>query len=186
MRSAARPATSSSSESQSARRGYTTCGGPRLAGWRRPGLVAVALVSALGCDMLRVNVSGVAMAPTLNDGDRVLATRDVTILELGDIVGFRSPQDESKSFVERIVGLPGDRIEMRQGVVMLNGTLLDEPYVAPENRSTESWGPVTVPADEYFVMGDNRRNSSDSRVWGTVRREAIWAKVIVGQTGLPD
>jgi signal peptidase I len=118
------------------------------------------------------------MAPTLNDGDRALATRDVGVLERGDIVGFRYPRDESKSFVQRIVATPGDRIEMRDGRVTLNGALLDETYVLSGNRSADSWGPVTVPPDHYFVMGDNRRNSSDSRSWGTVRRDAIWAKVL--------
>ena len=138
-----------------------------------------AAVTAIGtaCGAFRVDVVGNAMAPTLKDGDSAIATRDVATLQRGDIVGFKSPNDESKSFVQRIVGLPGDSIEVREGQVILNGNPLQEPYVAAENRSNDSWGPATVAPGTYFVMGDNRRDSSDSRSWGSVRREAIWAKV---------
>ena len=62
---------------------------------------------------------------------------------------------------------------------MINGSLLDEPYVAESNRSQDSWGPITIAKDQYFLMGDNRRNSSDSRSWGVVGRAAIWAKLII-------
>jgi signal peptidase I len=119
------------------------------------------------------------MAPTLKNGDSALATRSFTDLTRGDIVGFRYPKDESKSFVQRIIGQPGDRIEMKDGRVAINDRQLDEPYVAEANRSHDSWGPVTVAAGQYFLMGDNRRNSSDSRSWGLVRRDAIWAKLII-------
>jgi signal peptidase I len=95
----------------------------------------------------------------------------------GDIVGFKYPKDESKSFVQRIIALPGERIESRAGVIVIDGQPLVESYVAEANRTTDSWGPRTLPSDQYFVMGDNRRNSSDSRTWGFVRRDAIWAKV---------
>jgi signal peptidase I len=94
-------------------------------------------------------------------------------------VGFKYPKDESKSFVQRIIGQPGDRIEMKEGRVTVNGHSLEEPYVAEANRSQDSWGPVTIGAGQYFLMGDNRRNSSDSRSWGLVRRDAIWAKLII-------
>jgi signal peptidase I len=95
------------------------------------------------------------------------------------VVGLRYPEDESKSFVERIIGLPGERIAMREGYVFINDKPLDEPYVLETNRSKDSWGPMTVETGNYFVMGDNRKNSSDSRSWGLVRRDAIWAKVII-------
>ena len=132
---------------------------------------------AAGCGALRVDIVGESMAPTLKNGHRVVATRTLTDLKQGDVVCFRYPKDESKSFVQRIVGLPGDRIEMHDGVVTINGRLLDEPYVAESNRSRDSWGPITVAEGQYFLMGDNRRNSSDSRSWGLVRRDAIWARV---------
>jgi signal peptidase I len=141
--------------------------------------LAVLLVVATGCGTLRVDISGEAMAPTLKNGESALATRTVDPLARGDIVGFRYPKDESKSFVKRIIGMPGDRIESDSGRILLNAQPLDEPYVIEVNWSADSWGPVTVPDGEYFMMGDNRRNSSDSRMWGTVRRDAIWAKVLL-------
>lgn len=147
-------------------------GGSRLA-------LALGLLFVESCGALRVDVVGESMAPTLKNGDRALARRDFTDLARGDIVGFRYPKDESKSFVQRIIGQPGDRIEMKDGRVTVNDRPLEEPYVAEANRSQDSWGPVTIPAGQYFVMGDNRRNSSDSRSWGLVRREAIWAKLIL-------
>jgi len=143
------------------------------------GSLAMVLIAAGGCGALRVDIVGESMAPTLKNGDSAVATRSFTGIARGDIVGFRYPKDESKSFVQRIVGLPGDRIEMIDGRVVINGSLLDEPYVAESNRSQDSWGPITIAKDQYFMMGDNRRNSSDSRSWGVVGRAAIWAKLII-------
>jgi signal peptidase I len=137
------------------------------------------LVVATGCGALKLNVQGQAMAPTLNDGESALATRTFDTVARGDIVGFRYPKDESKSFIQRIVGMPGERIESNNGSILIDGKPLAEAYVAETNRSADSWGPITVKDGQYFMMGDNRRNSSDSRSWGLVRREAIWAKVIL-------
>ena len=141
--------------------------------------LALGLLVVISCGALRVDVVGESMAPTLKNGDSALATRTFTDLTRGDIVGFKYPKDESKSFVQRIIGQPGDRIEMKEGRVTVNGHSLEEPYVAEANRSQDSWGPVTIGAGQYFLMGDNRRNSSDSRSWGLVRRDAIWAKLII-------
>lgn len=107
----------------------------------------------------------------------MLGTRSFDEIRRGDIVALRSPRDESKSFVKRVVGLPGDRIQSTEGIVMINGQVLEESYVMEPNRSRDSWGPITVAEGEYFVMGDNRRNSSDSRTWGTVKRAGIWARI---------
>ena len=141
--------------------------------------IAVGILVVSSCGALKVDVVGESMSPTLKNGDSALATRTFTDLTRGDVVGFRYPKDESKSFVQRVIGLPGDRIEMRQGHVIVNDKPLAETYVAEGNRSQDSWGPLTVERGRYFMMGDNRRNSSDSRSWGTVGRDAIWAKVIV-------
>jgi signal peptidase I len=111
----------------------------------------------------------------------------------GDVVVFKFPEDLSRDFIKRVIGLPGETIEVRQKKVYVNGQLLDEPYVhylAPaavpdefrEVTSTdvrESFGPVTVPADEYFMMGDNRDNSMDSRYWGFLKRDYIKGKALV-------
>jgi signal peptidase I len=146
----------------------------------RSGLWSIlgAVLLSSGCNMTRVDIKGQAMSPTLKDGESALATRTVESLARGDIVAFRYPQDETKSFVKRIVGLPGERIESADGKILIDRRPLEEAYVADGNRSPDSWGPITIAEGEYFVMGDNRRNSSDSRTWGTVRRSLIWGKIL--------
>ena len=141
-------------------------------------VLIIAAVAVSACGAMSVKISGNAMSPTLKDGESALATRSFDSLSHGDIVAFRYPKDESKSFVQRIIALPGDRIESRDGNITLNGTRLEEPYVTDANRSMDSWGPVVVPAEHYFMMGDHRNNSMDSRAWGLVQRKAVWAKVL--------
>jgi signal peptidase I len=108
----------------------------------------------------------------------------------GDIVVFRSPVDGKIPFVKRVIGTPGDTVEIRQKEVFVNGVKLDEPYKihmdasvykedgwSPEdNRKRDNYGPAVVPPDNFFVMGDNRDNSNDSRYWGYVGRDAIMGK----------
>lgn len=89
------------------------------------------------------------------------------------VVVFRAPLPGSPDYVKRLIGLPGDRLEIRQGVVLLNGQRLDEPYLDRPMNPRENFGPVTVPPASYFVMGDNRNDSYDSRYWGFVPRAAI-------------
>jgi signal peptidase I len=107
--------------------------------------LAAVLVMAAGCDAVRVNIAGEAMAPVLIDGESALASRTVDPLTRGDIVGFRYPKDESKNFVKRIIGLPGERIESKGGQITVDGQPLAEPYVADGNRSRYYLGPITVP-----------------------------------------
>jgi len=141
-------------------------------------LVLITLLATPACGMLRVDVVGEAMSPTLRNGESALATKRIDSLIRGDIVGFRYPRDETKSFVMRVVGLPGESVASAAGRVSVDDKVLSEPYVAEANRSADTWGPVRVPEGQYFVMGDNRTNSSDSRHWGLVGRESIWAKII--------
>lgn len=141
-------------------------------------LVLVTLLATPACGMLRVDVVGDAMSPTLRNGESALATKRIDSLTRGDIVGFRYPRDETKSFVMRVIGLPGETVTSAAGRVSVDEKMLSEPYVVEANRSVDTWGPVRVPDGQYFVMGDNRTNSSDSRHWGLVRRDSIWAKVI--------
>ncbi len=129
------------------------------------------------------------MVPTLDVGDRVLVARFIYHFDKpsrGDIVVFRWPGDSKTVFIKRIIGVPGDTISLKDGRVYINGKELDEPYVAKENGQqaatdpapmvtgttmSQPWSlqqPYTVPADSYFVMGDNRTASDDSRVWGPV------------------
>ncbi len=89
----------------------------------------------------------------------------------GDVVVFRFPNDPNRDFIKRIIGEPGDTVEVRGSVVYINGQPLDESYL--ENPPTYTYGPATVPPKQYFVLGDNRNNSYDSHVWGFVPRENI-------------
>jgi signal peptidase I len=89
------------------------------------------------------------------------------------VVIFRAPLPGSPDYVKRLIGLPGDRLEIRRGVVWINGRPLDEPYRDGPVSPHEHFGPVTVPPESYFVMGDNRNDSYDSRYWGFVPRAAI-------------
>jgi signal peptidase I len=95
----------------------------------------------------------------------------------GEIVIFHFPTDPRRDFVKRIAGLPGETVEIRQGVLYINGNPIAEPYLT--NNGTSSFPPTTVPEGHYFVLGDNRSNSSDSRTWGVVP----WRN-IVGQAWL--
>ncbi|MGL1861038.1 MAG: signal peptidase I [Pseudodesulfovibrio sp.] len=103
--------------------------------------------------------------------------------ERGDIVVFKFPEDERKDFIKRVIALPGDTIEIREKVVTINGEVIDEPYVMHTKANMmpirDNFGPFTVPADQFFVMGDNREGSYDSRWWGTVKREKIVGKALV-------
>jgi signal peptidase I len=111
----------------------------------------------------------------------------------GDIVVFKYPEEPERDFIKRVIGLPGDTIELREKKVYINGTPLDEPYVhfleppgtgADSHEITsldvrENYGPVTVPPTEYFAMGDNRDNSQDSRYWGFLPRDYVKGKALL-------
>jgi signal peptidase I len=133
-----------------------------------------------------VVVEGTSMLPQLHDGERLLVNKLVYYkwesvswghLERGDIVVFWYPSDPDKSYVKRIIGLPGETVEIRNGLVFINGTQLNEPYLDNiHNQSLRDNIVRTVDKHYYFVMGDNRDNSSDSRVWGLVPEKYIYGK----------
>jgi len=123
------------------------------------------------------------MLPGIKDGDKLevqrLDEKTRTQLLRGDIIVFKYPADQTKRYVKRVIGLPGDKIEIKTGEVWLNGVKLDEPYVSSHlNLSQRSQALVTVPAHGYYVLGDNRDNSNDSRMWGAVPEALIVAKVV--------
>jgi len=119
------------------------------------------------------------MLPTLNDGDIVLVRSHVKDLSRGDVVIFRRPTDQSITIIKRIIGLPGESVEIRDGRVFINGSVLDEPYLATANiNNQDQMGLTTIPGLSFFVLGDNRRNSNDSRHWGILPEKLICGKIV--------
>lgn len=99
-------------------------------------------------------------------------------VERGEIILFRYPIDPEKRYIKRVVGLPRERLDIKDGRVFVNGQLVEESYVDPDNnRQSDISESILIPADHYFVMGDNRDNSSDSRVWGTLDKALIEGKL---------
>lgn len=128
-----------------------------------------------------VKVEGTSMAPLISDQERIFINKIAYRFEpisRGDVVVFWYPLDRTKSFIKRIVGLPGETVEERQGRVYVDGTPLDEPYILPAYLDTSNYGPVRVPTGEYFVMGDHRDSSNDSRVFGSVPSSYIYGKAV--------
>lgn len=131
-----------------------------------------------GCSPLPVVVVGKAMNPNFNEGDKLLMNKNIGELKRGDVVNFLYPKDKSKQYIKRIVGLPNKKIEIRNGTVFINDSEIDEPYVDQNfNQSKQNIRPQTIPENQYFVLGDNRDNSSDSRSWGTLPKELIVGKL---------
>ena len=123
-------------------------------------------------------VEGSSMFPTLTQGDRLIVSRLSYYLgqpERGDIIVFQYPYGPDRDFVKRVIGLPGETVAIKNGRVFINNKpLQSEPYV--KNKSHDTRDPVTLGEDEYFVMGDNRTGSSDSRSWGLLQRHFIIGK----------
>ncbi len=128
-----------------------------------------------------VKVEGTSMTPLLSDQERIFINKFVyrfEPIERGDVVVFWYPLDRSKSFIKRVIGLPGETVEIRSGRVYVNGKRLEELYVPPQYADSGSYGPTRVPAEEYFVMGDHRSSSNDSRVFGPVPNRFIYGKAV--------
>jgi len=130
-----------------------------------------------------VKVEGTSMLPRLHDGERIFVNKLIYYglpdLERGDIVVFWFPDDPSKSYIKRVIGLPGETVQMRAGRIFVNGKELQEPYLDPSLNVTDDDRPPTyVKPHYYFVMGDNRDNSSDSRSWGLVPEKYIYGKAL--------
>jgi signal peptidase I len=144
--------------------------------------VAIALVVILFLYQ-PVKVEGTSMMPSLVDQERVFINKFVYRLGLGDVergdtVVFWYPADPTKSYIKRVIGLPGDMVEVRDGTVFLNGQALPEPYVPEEFRDHQSVARLQIPEGHYYVMGDHRSSSNDSRTWGPVPRAAIYGKAV--------
>ena len=130
-----------------------------------------------------VKVEGTSMMPGLTDQERIFINKftyrfGLGSIERGDTVVFEFPGDTSKSYIKRVIGLPGDRVRIDRGQVYVNDEALQEDYVESDYRDDVSMHEMLVKPDEYFVLGDHRNSSSDSRVWGTVPRKYIYGKAV--------
>ena len=142
--------------------------------------VYATLIVTFGFQVARVE--GQSMAPTLEDQDRLIVNKLAYRLadpQIGDIVMLYYPVDPDKSFVKRVVAGPDDVIKSVDGRVYRNEVLLPDDFIPAQYRSDDTWGPEVVPSGYYFVMGDHRNNSSDSRTWHFVPRKYIIGKVQV-------
>ncbi|MFN0106458.1 MAG: signal peptidase I [Bryobacteraceae bacterium] len=130
-----------------------------------------------------VKVEGTSMMPALQDQERIFINKflyrfGLGEIERGDTVVFWFPKDPSKSYIKRIIGVPGDVVEVLDGEVRLNGNVVNEPYVPEEFRDRINVTATRVPADSFYVMGDHRTSSNDSRHWGIVHRRFIYGKAV--------
>jgi signal peptidase I len=155
--------------------------GEELVAWLKTlasAAVYATLIVTFGFQVARVE--GMSMAPTLQDQDRLIVNKLAYRIgdpKVGDIVMLYYPLKPEKSFVKRIIAEEGDQVRIVDGRVFRNDVPLDDSFVPQEYRSHDDWGPQVIPEGYYFVMGDHRNNSSDSRHWGFVPKKYIIGKV---------
>ncbi len=141
--------------------------------------LAIALVIFLVAQAMiqSVKVVGASMEPNLHHGQYLVVSKATYWFHpprRGDVIVFHSPQNPDQDIIKRVIALPGETVEIKEGKVYINGTPLEEPYIAEE--PFYNFPPQYVPEDSYFVLGDNRNHSSDSHVWGVVPEENIVGK----------
>ena len=153
-----------------------------LRSWTRDLAVALGLALVIIIFLYQpVKVEGTSMAPLLSDQERIFINKFVyhfEPIERGDVVVFWYPLDRSKSFIKRVIGVPGDTVEIRDGHLYLNSEEMDEPYVPASYLDGSSYEARQLGSDEYFVMGDHRDSSNDSRMFGPVPRQYIYGKAV--------
>jgi len=157
---------------------------PVVAVWVRDLLVSLAISAFIIIFLYQpVKVEGTSMMPGLEDQERIFVNKFVyrwEPIQRGDIVVFRYPRDTSKSYIKRVIGVAGDRIRIVNGQVFVNGEAIDEDYVPTEYADARSYPEVVVPRNNYFVLGDHRTMSNDSRDFGPVSERYIYGKAVFG------
>jgi len=155
-----------------------------LRSWVRDLFISIAVSSFIILFVYQpVKVEGGSMEPGLEDQERIFINKLVyrwENVERGDIVVFRYPRDPRKSFIKRVIALPGDTVRISFGHVYVNGKPVDEPYVPEEFLDTKSYPETVVPENTYFVLGDHRSMSNDSRDFGPVPRSHIYGRAVFG------
>ncbi len=142
-------------------------------------VLSVVLFVGINAVSARIRVDGESMVPTLVNGEYIIISRLSYRLgtpQRGDIIVFHFPRNTQEEYIKRIIGLPGDEVQIKNGQIYINGQHLDESYIHQPWDYNGSW---RVPAGQLFVLGDNRNNSSDSRDWGTVAMDYVVGKAIL-------
>lgn len=152
--------------------------------WLRDLIISLAISAFIIVFLYQpVKVEGTSMMPSLEDQERIFVNKFVYRLEpieRGDIVVFRYPRDPSKSYIKRVIGMAGDRIRIDGGQVYVNGQALEEGYVPSEYSDSRSYPEIVVDPNSYFVLGDHRSMSNDSRDFGAVNQSFIYGKAVFG------
>ncbi len=166
------------------RAGITSVRGQILGAWLRDIVISLGISAFFIIFLYQpVKVEGTSMLPGLEDQERIFINKLVYRLEpvrRGDIVVFHYPLDPSKSYIKRVIGVAGDRVRIVSGRVFVNKTALREVYVPAEFADQRSYPEMVVPADSYFVLGDHRSMSNDSREFGVVQQRFIYGKAVFG------
>lgn len=157
---------------------------PVISVWLRDLIISLAISAFIIIFLYQpVKVEGTSMMPSLDDQERIFVNKFVYRLEpiqRGDIVVFRYPRDPSKSFIKRVIGVAGDKIRIEGGRVFVNGASLAEDYVPESYEDERSYPEITVPENSFFVLGDHRTMSNDSRDFGPVDQSYIYGKAVFG------
>lgn len=155
-----------------------------ISAWVRDLIISLAISAFIIVFLYQpVKVEGTSMMPSLDDQERIFINKFVYRLEpiqRGDIVVFRYPRDPAKSFIKRVIGVAGDHVRIENGRVYLNGKTLVEDYVPRAYQDDRSYREIVVPADSFFVLGDHRSLSNDSRDFGPVEVSFIYGKAVFG------
>lgn len=157
---------------------------PVLSVWLRDLIISLAISAFIIIFLYQpVKVEGTSMMPSLDDQERIFVNKFVyrwEPIERGDIIVFRYPRDPSKSFIKRVIGVAGDRIRIEAGQVFVNGQPLEENYVPRAYADQRSYAEIVVPLQGYFLLGDHRTMSNDSRDFGPVNVSYIYGKAVFG------
>jgi signal peptidase I len=157
---------------------------PSLLVWGRDLIVSLVISAFIIVFLYQpVKVEGTSMLPGLDDQERIFINKFVYTfepIERGDVVVFHYPRDLSKSYIKRVIAVPGDRVRIDNGAVYVNDHRLREPYVPAEFADDRSFGETVVPRGSYFLLGDHRSSSSDSRDFGPVGRRNIYGRAVFG------
>ena len=153
-----------------------------LGAWVRDILISLSIATVVIVFLCQpVKVEGTSMLPQLADDQRIFVNKflyRIDSVQRGDVIVFKFPEDPSRSYIKRVIGLPGDTVEIRMGRVHIDGEAFLEPYVPQAYRERASHASVTVPDGAYYVLGDHRNTSNDSRTWGTVDETFITGKAV--------